>query len=184
MEIHDKNDISFAKNKFFTYSASGALFKRWNIVFMFLVLYQYIFCLPFWERRHIFGLKNLYSINQWTVWKGAFIQLQKVVKFENWRFCNFRDLRHTWALFERICWYPKEILMLPTDTNLVKTWMNLHQNTEPLVVQSESSDGLIDGAIWWFDKLVWVGMCPVTSVANLFFGYTAWVYILLRIKVW
>ncbi len=52
-----------------------------------------------------------------------------------------------------------------------------------LVVQSESSDGLIDGAIWVMVKCDKFGVCPVTSVANLVFGYTAWVYILLRIKV-
>ncbi len=51
------------------------------------------------------------------------------------------------------------------------------------VVQSESSDGLIDGAIWVIGKMWQIGVCPVTSVANLFSGYTAWVYILLRIKV-
>ncbi len=49
------------------------------------------------------------------------------------------------------------------------------------VVQSESSDGLIDGAIWGIGAMWQIGVCPVTSVANFIFGYTAWVYILTKI---
>ncbi len=37
------------------------------------------------------------------------------------------------------------------------------------VVQSESSDKLIEGAIWE----IGVGVCPVASAANVTFGYTA-----------
>ncbi len=56
-------------------------------------------------------------------------------------------------------------------------------NTEVVrgALQSESSDGLIDGALWVIWQLV-CGVCPVTSGANLLFGYTARGIYTLRIR--
>ncbi len=38
-----------------------------------------------------------------------------------------------------------------------------------------------NGAIWMIGEKGQIGVCPVTSVANFIFGYTAWVYILTKI---